>query len=242
MTGATKYVIILAVVVIPVLAIIVYTLVRKKKDSARAEAILKLLEALSKRVDKNHEMLKEGDVGWRKLAKGESSIDLMPLVPGSGGEMEDAYTQFKKDHPDVAELVEKNDKVLDELRTNVFELVDKIEGPVRNQTQEDKQYVTDHKEEARRYRQMLLGNEEIWMLVLETLINESDVAAAGQSDQYKHFWAARGDTYKKLVQEKGGETWTKVKRQKAELRKVNEELEKALRRLVRYIRAQRRGG
>ncbi len=237
----TKYLIILAVVVIPVLGIVAYTLFRKKKDSARAEAILKLLEALAKRVDKNHEMLKEGDIGWRKLAKGESSIDLMPLVPGGEGEMAETYEQFKREHPDVAGLVEKNDKVLEKLRTEVFELVDKIEGPVRNQTQEDKQYVTDHKEEARRYRQMLLGNEEVWMLVLETLINESDVAAAGQSDQYKHFWADRGEDYKKLVEENGGETWKNVRRLKVELRNVNEELEKALRRLVRYIRAQRRG-
>lgn len=237
----TKYLIILAVVVIPVLGIVAYTLFRKKKDSARAEAILKLLEALAKRVDKNHEMLKEGDIGWRKLAKGESSIDLMPLVPGGEGEMAETYEQFKREHPDVAGLVEKNDNVLEKLRTEVFELVDKIEGPVRNQTQEDKQYVTDHKEEARRYRQMLLGNEEVWMLVLETLINESDVAAAGQSDQYKHFWADRGEDYKKLVEENGGETWKNVRRLKVELRNVNEELEKALRRLVRYIRAQRRG-
>jgi len=241
MTGATKYVIILAVVVVPVLGIVAYTLMRKKKDNARAEAILKLLEALSKRVDKNHEMLKEGNLGWRKLAKGESNIDMMPLVPAGEGESAEAYRQLKKEHPKIAKLVEKNDRVMEELRTNVFELVDKVEGPVRNQTQEDKQYVSDNKEAGRRYRQMLLGNEEIWMLVMETLVNESDVAAAGQSDQYKHFWADRGDTYKKIVEEKGGETWTKVRRLKGELRSVNEELEKSFRRLVRYIRAQRRG-
>ena len=81
----------------------------KQEKSKKRQKMKSFLDTAVETLTSDSEMLSKGDVGWRPLAKGESSIGLSTVVPtdGAGG-----FKMLEDEDPELASKLRRRDKLV----------------------------------------------------------------------------------------------------------------------------------
>ena len=198
----------------------------KHRKGQKQEKLQGFLKSAVKTLKEDGKMLSEGDVGWRPLAKGESGIGLSMVAPGNGGSGNTGYTVLADEAPQVAEELQQRDKLIEQVSKYAEATAEKLEAPVRRVVDHDKEKESSDPDTFGQFKHLLLKNEEVWMMVLQSLIN--DAQNADEATQYGKYWKTRRDAYRKVADKKGGEEWEKLNEIKDKLNEKNEKLRKHL--------------
>lgn len=150
----------------------------------------KLLDILRQRVQQNLEMVRSGNVGWRRVAWGRTRIDLLPLLPPEEDRGKGAFGKLEKRFPALMAEMAIADERRSRLRRAADNLAERLEGPVKERSE---------KEAVRALR----DNEENWLLMLRQLINNEaffDELAA----RYQQYWQNHRESYMRTLKAHGG--------------------------------------
>jgi len=246
---AVKVFLILLVVGVP--AVWVAHRLRAKRHRANAseaadEMLRRVVEPAVQALKKNLRMLGDGDIGWRALAKGESGIALSFIVPRNRSGRGECFDRFREEFPDAAAAMEKNEQRVRRVRVAAASLAARLEAPVKRQFERHREMVHSDPQGTAAYRDMLLGNEETWMMLLRTLVNNGKYIPDRFGRQYRAYWAATGSAYLQLLKDHAAKEHREFEMAKAELRRKSIELVETLRKVSLKLQAQRamarRGG
>ncbi len=199
---------------------------RKQQTAQKQEKVQSFLRSAIKTLEEDQKMLSDGDVGWRPLAKGESGIGLSMVVPSNPGSRDTGYNVLAEEAPQLAEGLKQRDKLVEEVSRYAEATADKLEAPVRRVVDHDKEQVSSDPETFGQFKHLLLKNEEVWMMVLQSLINNAQNADG--STQYGKYWRARHEAYEKIAGKKGGKEYEKLGEVKEKLTEQNEKMKKHL--------------
>ena len=213
--------------VVVVVAVIAGILIWKKQQSSvKQKKLRSFLRSALKTLDQDVDMLSDGDIGWRILAKGESSIGLSHIVPASQRGGQSGYDVLKEQAPKVADSLQQRDELVDQISEHARRAADSLESPVRSVVDHDKQKVSSDPEKFGQFKHMLLQNEEVWMMVLQSLLNGGQ--NADESTQYGKYWRTRREVYEELAQEKGGDAYKNLNDLKEQLHEKTQKIKKHL--------------
>jgi hypothetical protein len=199
---------------------------KKRQSSRKKEKLQSFVRSALRTLNEDAEMLEKGDIGWRILAKGESSIGLSHVVPGNNRSEDSGYDALSEEAPQVAEGLQQRDRLVDQISQYARNAANNLESPVRKVVNHDKKKVSSEPEKFGQFKHMLLQNEEVWMMVLQSLLNGGQ--NADESTQYGKYWRARRDVYENMAGEKGGEGYRKLGALKEKLLDRTQELQKHL--------------
>ena len=198
----------------------------KHQKSQKNQRLKNFLRSAVKTLEEDGKMLENGDVGWRPLAKGESGIGLSMVAPSDGGSSDSGFTVLREEAPQVAKGLQKRDELVENVSQYAEGTADNLEAPVRRIVDQDKEKVSSEPDKFGQFKHMLLRNEEVWMMVLQSLINGAQ--NADDSTQYGKYWQTRRDVYEEVAQKKGGDAYEKLLETKEKLHEQNEKLKKHL--------------
>jgi len=245
--GLLRHLLIFLGAVLPIVALALYLIHKRRKEEepdVAGEIVSQVVEPARQALQQNVEMLQEGDVGWRRLAKGESSIGLSLVVPRTDPVRRNWFARFEDEWPAAAELMREHDRRVQELRKTAARLAGKLEASVRKQFEEDRERfltVPSGAGKSEKYRKMLTGNEDGWMLVLRAVLNGKRFAERLMGE-YGQYWAERGAVYQRILETHGGSERRQFDDLKVKLRNLSRDLRESLRKTALRIRARQQAG
>lgn len=198
----------------------------KRQNAQKHEKLQTFLRSAIKILEDDQKMLSEGNVGWRPLAKGESGIGLSMVAPSNPDSGDTGFSILAEDAPQLADGLKQRDKLVEEVSKYAEATAGKLEAPIRRVVDHDKQQVSSDPETFGQFKHLLLKNEEVWMMVLQSLINNAQ--NADESTQYGKYWRARHEAYEKVADKKGGQAYEKLAEVKEKLNEQNEKMKKHL--------------
>ncbi len=181
-----------------------------------------LVRILRRRVRQNLEMLRRGDFGWRRIARGRTRIDLLPLLPEQGERGQGLMGRLEERFPALVAEMAIADERLGRLSRIADRLGEELEAPVKAECRE-------------RPLGAMRDNEENWMLLLRQLIN-NERFFEGLGRRYQDYWREHKSLYRRVLQEHGGATLEQMQSLRQQLieqyRAIASELEGARHRLA----------
>jgi len=242
---AIKTFLILLVVGVPAAWVAHRLRAKRHRASAREaadEMLRRIVEPAIQALKKNLQMLGDGDIGWRVLAKGESGIALSFIVPRNSSGRGECFSRFREEFPDAAAAMEKNERRVRRVRLAAASLAARLETPVKRQFERHRELVHSDPQGTAAYRDMLLGNEETWMMLLRTLVNDGKYIPDRFARQYGAYWAATSNAYLQLLKDHAAKEHREFEVAKVELRRKSIELVETLRKVSLKLQAHRAMG
>ena len=242
---AIRVFLILLAVGVPVLLVLRYLAARRRKTGERDiadEMLQQIVEPAIRALERNVDMLRDGDIGWRALAKGESGIALALVVPASNSERGEHFERFTEEFPETVATMERNDRRVRRVRIAAASLAASLETPTKRQFEQDRERVRDDPQGAAAYGDTLLAYEETWMVLLRTIINDGKFIPERFARQYGAYWTARGSVYLQLRTDHAAKEHREFERTKTELYRKSLELKEMLRKVSLKLQARREAG
>ncbi len=200
---------------------------RRSRENEGSAAVEGFVQSIAPSLRENIQKLENGNLGWRRLAKGKSTVGLSPLVPREGGPRWESYQLFQQARPEAAKLMERVDQLVDHVGAAASRLALKLQGLVKSQFDNDREKYRSNSRHSAQFRKALFSHEDTWMLVLRNLINSGRLFA-DMTGPYEQYWSERGEQYIRILEENGGEDLEELNHRKEELRSICRQLQTAL--------------
>lgn len=215
------------VVVLAVGGVLAARSARKRSEESESAAVDGFIDSVAGALREDIEMLRQGNLGWRLLAKGKSTVGLSPLVPREGGPRWESYQLLCDTKPEACRLMERADQLIDHVRAAANRVGVKLQGPVKGQFDEDREHYLSDSRYSAQFRKALFSHEDTWMLVLRNLLNNGRLFEE-MTGPYQKYWSERGEEYVRLLKENGGEDLEELKHRRRELLNTCLKLQDAL--------------
>ncbi len=196
--------IIIGVVVLVIVVIVLYSSNTKMKKKAQDELLDAFLKLIARNLKQNLEKLEKGDLGWRRLGHGQATIGLKKVAPKKADVVPVSLDTVEEKHPDIVREIREVDSKIVRMQTAADDLAKKIEAPVRESFQKDRQTILDQDDSStREFRKWLIDREDGWMSLLANLVN-SGQTLNDKSDPATLYWKHSKSVYHKVLEENGG--------------------------------------
>ncbi len=180
-----------------------YLLHRRIENNSRAELHHRFMEVIAANLRQNLKNLQKGNLLWRRLGHGQSTIGLKKIAPRKSGIVPVSLETIAEKRPDIVEEVEAIDSGIDKLQHAANRLASVLEEPVRKQFHGDRNAIADRDTgQVRRFRKWLIDHEDAWMEMLANLINNGQTLTE-QSDPALLYWQHSESSYHAILKKHG---------------------------------------
>jgi len=230
--GSTGHPLVYSGVFLAVCSLLVYATYKHKRRSVEAEFLERVVQPACRSLGRNLQMLRQGDVGWRRLARGKGAFGLSLVAPVEKSSRRGCYVRFRRRFPAVAASMERIDVMASAVGTAAEGLARKLESPLRQGLQQEGKGIAQ--ESAQRLQTLCRHRQDTWMLQLSDLINGHYVNGSG--GQYGESSAQTATRQLTILRVEGGDEFREFENLKRELHRESRSLQESLGRIALTMR------